>query len=99
MKDWHVGQRVVCISEFEMKKIDIHNTIFPCRGQILTIRQIILGYNSVSFLFEEIVNKAQEWLEGLSEASFRDFRFRPLDESRLDQFRVHLNPKKVEEPA
>lgn len=40
------------------------------------------------------------WLEEVKRNEnipYGAWRFRPIDESRLDQFRVHLNPKKVEE--
>ena len=100
MKDWHVGQRVVCVSDFVDKKDDIYTTIYPTKGQILTIRSVdIEGDEEIGLRFEEIVNKKEYWNRGYLEASFIDHRFRPLDETRLDQFRVHLKtvPKRVEE--
>lgn len=91
MKDWHVGQMVVCIKGDET--IICQSLV---KGRIYTLREIYNHWTGAGCTLEEVRNienaKGEEFGYYLS-------RFRPLDESRLNQFRVHLNPKKVEEPA
>jgi len=66
------------------------------KGKIYTVRKsgdFDYGGNGIAYSF---------WLEEVQrskDSPYAAWRFRPLDETRLDQFRVHLKtvPKRVEE--
>jgi hypothetical protein len=104
VKDWHLGQRCVCIRDFSGEARAYPAKVsWPVKDQILTIRGIDKrisnrGSEVLGLLFEEITNPILLLSDGTTrEPAFGDWDFRPLDESRLDQFRAHLNPKSVEE--
>jgi len=101
---WYVGQRVVCVKEARNeyrrsaeKEIDVK------KGTVYTIRHVrkSVVHEGFSFLFEEIKNPILSYREGFAEMAFPDFRFRPIDESKIDCLREHLTkvPKSVKEDA
>lgn len=91
---WHVGQRVVCVDDlFE----DIYDEETPKRGVVYTIRGIkFWTVDKLSFTLEEITNPLKLYKEGVSEKHFRETRFKPIDEKRLDIFREMLTVKERE---
>lgn len=110
MKDWHVGQKCICIKDLQeaasiYRELGWPQVNFPSLNQILVIRQVctrksMIGQEVLTLLFEEIVNPVMLLNCGrTAEPAFGDWDFRPLEESRLDQFRAHLktDPKRVEE--
>jgi len=96
---FHPGQRVVCVSTFTNIPPGAN---VPDVGKIYTVRSrrldIGVGFDEPveGLTLVEIVNGIApcglEW-------AFYSGRFRPLDESRLDQFRIHLAPIKQREEA
>lgn len=91
--------RVVCVDDTQRKEFVGEGTLQPKlhKGTIYTVRwsgkyRFNRGFGPFvadAIRLEEVVR--------YNDIPWGANRFRPLDESRLDQFRVHLNPKKVEE--
>lgn len=93
---WHIGQRVVCVDD---KGFNEKGLIYPIKGKVYTIREVKYYPDGdfYSFRLEEIVNQPKEYKQGYGEKAFREFRFKPLDEKRLDIFRAMLVTKKETE--
>lgn len=97
---FHVGQRVVCIRTAPPPSF-APDGIMPRIGVVYTIREIrddrLLGGRPDRVLLVEIDNshlvgtKSGIW-KAFVEPGFPPNAFRPLCESRLDQFRAHLAP-------
>lgn len=91
--------RVVCVDDKQNEEFLGETVLQPklTKGAIYTIR-----WNG-ECLFDEgqgnFVAKAVrlEEVKRYGDYPWAADRFRPLDESRLNQFRVHLNPKRIEE--
>ena len=102
--NFHVGQKVVCING-EMKDreaADFYSSkgiVFPSKGTIYTIRQILWLEDFYALRLEEIVNPIVRYKEHTLEHAFHVDRFRPLVERKTDisQFKAMLNyqPKVV----
>lgn len=75
MTKFYVGQRVVCIGEFNVKRK--YQEQYPEKGKTYTIRKIIEYRGQVGLLFEEIVNPSYQYSEGHNEAAFVMENFRP----------------------
>lgn len=73
--NWHVGQKVVCVTNDYRR---IYNEVLPQKGRTYTIREISTRHPS--FRLVEIVNSPQAYWEGRSECYFDSIGFRPLDE-------------------
>jgi len=99
VKDWHIGRPIVCVDDSDPQGHGLlYGEKMPVKGRVYTIRYIDTN-GPISFLLNEIYNDPTRWADEYGETLFFANRFRPLDESRIDQFRAHLNPKRVEEPA
>lgn len=90
------GMRVVCICDdwppgFKERETLRHGAIFPVKGRVYTLREVIVTPDTGELVVRlvEIVNPAIVflWNDTLGEPLWGAFRFRPLDESRLDVFR------------
>lgn len=93
---FHVGQRVVCVKSGRHHIVGVWDKV-PEKGIIYTIRGIMpaaeIGAETDGLYLVEIVNPEIMTEDGgWVEMPFASGRFRPLDESRLDQFRAHLAP-------
>lgn len=95
MSDWHVGQQVVCVHEFETHP----HTILPVKGLVYTIRGIVTFRKRVGLLLEELVNPPRKWSDGFLEASFEAEGFRPVKKTDISVFTEMLAPVKQKEPA
>lgn len=98
MMDWEprVGMRVVCIND-QPRHWEEDGYIYPNKGHIYTIRQVVFDNLKTGLLLVEIHNPT---LNGDGEAYFNCRNFRPLDERRLDIFRSILTKAPSEkEPA
>jgi len=92
----NVGMRVVCIRD-DWKSLNgpmSVKTSVPVKGKIYTVRDT-LNHLGVPFIhLEEIINP-QVWNGNkMMEPWFQGSFFRPIDETKLDQFRKHLVPVK-----
>ena len=102
---FHPGQKVVCVDDTPAITRGIH-TAYLEKGKVYTIRRCADWPFWTCFLFgrPEIPGV---WLAEIvrpldhsgREHPFSAVRFRPLDEARLDQFRVHLAPINQREEA
>ena len=93
MADWHVGQRVVCVSNKSFRGPE-DGEIWPKIGELYTIRDIELEVNIpfkgklTCFRLQEIRNPILVYLVDYSlrkmEVAFDSDWFRPLDETEVD---------------
>lgn len=90
------GMRVVCISDewmpgFKEQEQLRHGSDFPVRGCVYTLRDVIIAEDTGDLLVRlvEIINSPVVilWDGSIGEPLWGAFRFRPLDETRLDVFR------------
>ncbi len=79
---FYVGQRVVCITEWEEPRY--HDEIFPKRGCFYTVRTADVEGDEQWLRLNEIVNPALEYEEGIGEAKFLSYGFRPVEERQTD---------------
>ena len=91
----YVGQRVVCTASFQTPQTI--NVKVPEKGIVYAVREIRYdlvgdtGEKGVGFLLVEIRNERRPVLgDRILEPAFASAGFRPVDESKLDQFRKHL---------
>jgi hypothetical protein len=95
MKNWFIGQQIVCIDVFtrELKRLEqqygdtYKGIIVPQLNGIYTIREIIKYPNDeeLGFLLQEIKNKKYDYkISGLSEPTFNETAFRPFVEKKTD---------------
>jgi len=89
--------RVVCVDDSgeDIQNLLKKGMIYTVIGQRTLLYAGNRNYKHETFILSEIRNNTDD----RRDIGFYKGRFRPLDESRLDQFRVHLKtvPKRVEE--
>ena len=90
MTVWQPGMRCVCIHGPFFPGDD--DDIEPIVGGVYTVRSVELCSGFVVLRLREIVNSERSYVDGNGERGFLGNRFRPLSETRLDQFRAHLAP-------
>ena len=83
MKNWYVGQKIVCTDRIRNCRPPTEGYVetFPVANNIYTIRQIVVmpsNNNEIGFYLNEIHNKPQIYVEGTIEVVFWDGFFRPL---------------------
>ena len=95
---FHVGQKVVCVNDRNLRvRRDLYSSL-PKQGQIYTVRAITppdaVTPNTPGVLLEEIKG---EYSSSGYEYGFLAFRFRPIQERKTDIsiFKAMLTPKKV----
>lgn len=97
---FHVGQRVVCIIQGKAPAF-CPVAVYPNKGSVYTVREVRddrpMGGSPEVILLCEIDNRHCIGARGpgvraFIEPAFNSRGFRPLCESRLDQFRAHLTP-------
>ena len=102
-------QRVVCIGT-KAKDSDGRWAAYyaywrisvPQRGMIYTVQEVRVFKSGLQFIrLMEIVNPASAWSDARpQEVWWPSSGFRPVEETRLDQFRKHLAPTdRVKEDA
>lgn len=96
MKDWHIGQLVVCVDlgypDFKWKKESILKV-----GQIYTIRGIREYFEHLGLYLEEVIAPIDS---SGKEMAIWDELFRPCKETNIDVFKsILVNPPKVLEDA
>jgi len=80
--NFKVREKVVCIDDSDTKDsiyLKDLGVIFPKKGEIYTIRSIENNINGIGFLLDEIRNGLIEYLDGVSEQTFKSSRFRKLN--------------------
>lgn len=96
-EQYQVGRRVVCITEYTPYVATICSAV-PVKGRVYTIRSLEMGNNQTGELvlglqFEEFESyRIGDFADIGGTWHFRAVDFRPLDENRLDQFRLFLAP-------
>jgi hypothetical protein len=93
---YHIGQRVVCISE-EFSKAAYWREVarvLPQLKRIYTIRGICEDDGLVGFYLEEILNPKGHFRSGYDEPAFNIKNFRPLKETSIEVFKKMLEPVK-----
>ncbi len=102
MTDWAAGMRCVCVREYPSVPL-IPDLRLARKGRVYTVRAVVSGDAGLGpclYLCEisnaHLVGRVvQYWGERLglwAEPAFEASFFRPLVETRLDQFRQHLAP-------
>jgi hypothetical protein len=97
MKDWYVGQKVVCIIEVGKRwshQVYYKDIVAPVSNGIYTIRAVEMDFEWVGLLFEEIRNRQHRFRGGVAEPTWRDLFFKPLEEKKTDisTFKKLLTP-------
>lgn len=87
---FYVGQKVVFIGGGAARTI--FGETVPQAGEVYTIRDISFGENGTYLRLEEIVNSLHYYIEGLSEARFNAFYFRPVVTTDISIFEAMLVP-------
>ena len=78
MSNFKVGEKVVCVSNDFIRSYS--DEIFPIKGEIYTIREILSRRDGNTGLkFEEIVNPKKHYIGGFVECNFNSLKFRKLD--------------------
>lgn len=89
-RDWHVGMKVVCVSDLNDHPAKCARHIVPSRGSVYTIREIFTEPRSKKFPNDpfvrlvEIVNAPQKTKFGPYECSFHVRHFRPVQPRKTD---------------
>lgn len=100
MKDWHVGQKVACVSSFGHRIMEPET--YPVTGEIYTVRDIDIDptLNEAFFRLEEIVNAPRNLHANgvvlFGEKTFWSGRFRPIKTTSIDCFLAILTSPDVE---
>ncbi|MGR6465416.1 hypothetical protein [Rhizobium sp. PAMB 3182] len=107
--DYQPGKRLVCLVdiEAEMRRAEAWNWFqqfkaayrFPVKGAIYTVRDTMLIRQGLAIVLAEIVNPTLPFSDTPSELFFPAYYFRPVDETKLDQFRKHLTNIPTAVPA
>lgn len=99
--DWHVGMKVVCVSEkyrpgSAPAEGDVPN--LPHEGRVYTVRGF---HESGNIWLEEVRNRRERWKTGFHEYAFHSSRFRPVQHRKTDisTFTAMLNSQKHEVDA
>jgi hypothetical protein len=91
-----INQKVICIRTRNSSKPRTYPENFPVLYGIYTIREIEIVSGRPVIRLHEIKNEKRMYNFGgvpkFAEVAFGAYAFRPLDESKLDQFRALLNP-------
>jgi hypothetical protein len=95
---FHVGQMVVCVSEFISNE---QGVTYPIKGLVYTVRGVeVSPLNGLLGLFlEEIVNERRLYTLGMREPKFWVGRFRPVRQTSIEQFTSILNQAPQREDA
>lgn len=106
---FHVGQKVVCVLAAKPATMArIPNGVWPVKGSVYVIREIRDDYREdglLTILLREIDNSHLtglsfgEWGRAYREPGFHERGFRPVRETSIECFRVHLAPIKQREEA
>lgn len=96
MTIWKPGMRCVCVEpSANIAGLIEYGVSYPSKGDVLTVRDEwmspIVGKQMLSF-FEHDNSHLTHLTPNGREPGFEASRFRPLSETRLDQFRQHLAP-------
>jgi hypothetical protein len=88
----YVGQRVVCITDDweQAESYPSWGIIPPTKSTVYTIRSIASHGTRIGLYLKELVNPVIMTSHGMNEVCFIARNFKPVDESKLDQFRKHL---------
>lgn len=96
MTIWAPGMRCVCIVDIAERpntRARKENAHCPRKGEVCTVRAVTVNFDETTvLLLAEYRNdhlRAATW--NGEEPGFGAKWFRPLSETRLDQFRKHLN--------
>src|SRR6266576_254813 len=82
-----VGQQVICIEDDWNIYENEERVNFPKKGNIYTIRSMEMMYGvELGLTFVEIVNPIAIYDDGLGEAVFAAYCFRPIVETSIDVF-------------
>lgn len=92
--------KVVCINDnWQHKASDgslrprFPDLIYPVKGQVYTIRQILTFENAPFYLFDEIKNPEMIWILGVHEMCFATYFFRPVTDiselQKLTKIKTH----------
>lgn len=92
MTIWAPGMRCVCVDDSPSSHPFLF-AHFVTKGAVYTVRDVFKtnAKGGFSLRFVEIVNPVSEYIIPVAEPIYGGWRFRPLSETRLDQFRKHLN--------
>lgn len=77
MRKFWVGQKVICIGEFTVKRK--YPEEYPMVGMTYTIRAFIEYKGQIGVLLKEIVNPKYQYGEGHNEAAYGIHNFRPAE--------------------
>jgi hypothetical protein len=80
---FHVGQKVVCVDEFDFIEPD---EVPPVKGHVYTIRGMTDKGEGLFIVLEEIVNLPRQYDEGFAEAEFDAECFRPVRTTSIEIF-------------
>jgi len=103
--NFRVGQKVVCINdtwnEYHAQVVRALDVVLPVKGEIYTIRSIIVRPHRSDLLLHEIINPIIEYDIGPAEQHFNVLRFKPVVERKTDIsiFKAMLNPSKEQVSA
>lgn len=98
MRKFFIGQKVVCIGEFNVKRK--YQEQYPVKGKTYTVRGFIEHGGLIGILIEEIVNPKCQYADGHNEAAYDIHNFRPLhhDDSAISEIlaRFPLSEEKID---
>ena len=77
MKSFRVGQKVICVENFTVKRKNTEAR--PIAGETYTIRGIVVYMGVIGILLEEIRNPERKHRDGMTEAAFSIDNFVPAD--------------------
>lgn len=78
-----VGAKCVCT--FDFSSFITADEVVPKKGEIYTISEIVVISDNPGFRFSEIVNKPNQYKDGVNECAFYVNCFRPLITRTLEQ--------------
>jgi hypothetical protein len=91
MKNWFIGQEIVCLDDFLAEKNYYswfgkiyEGIIYPEKDKIYTIRSISDFKNRICFHVKEIKNIDMDFYGGFHEVFFEDKHFAPLVKQKTD---------------
>jgi hypothetical protein len=93
---FRVGQKVVCITKFYPRSNE--SVTLPEKDKIYTIRAIDMILNRIGLRFEEIVNPALRYIDGVKEGAFDSKYFRPVDEQYLTSKDFNYIEERIDAP-
>lgn len=100
MTDWHVGMKVVRISE-PSPMPGIKGCEYPKVGRVYTIREVVYSdrHEEIYLRLVEVVNPLFDLKDGLMEPAFWASRFRPVVSrpTSIAVFTAMLDPTRTKE--